>query len=99
MNENLKVHRQSHHTVSMCGEVAIVGAQYETAAFLFIRNYSGTWEEAEKLSGSLIGMTASDKFGYYVGISGSYAIISADAEDGGDGDPITNTGTVCIYEP
>lgn len=80
------------NAVSISGDYAIVGAQYEDedasglntvadAGSVYIFNRSGTtWTQQQKIVPSDRGGTT-DLFGYSVAISGDYAIVSAYLED------------------
>ncbi|WP_424101635.1 LamG-like jellyroll fold domain-containing protein [Moorena producens] len=81
-------------SVSISGNIAIVGAPYEDtagnsagAAYIFERDSSGTWPETEtqKLIGTYT--SGSDKFGISVALSGNIAIVGASGED-----------SACIFE-
>jgi TATA-box binding protein (TBP) (component of TFIID and TFIIIB) len=69
-------------SVAISGDYAIVGAYQEDhdagSAYIF-KNNAGTWFETQKIVASDKGV--GDFFGYSVGISGDYAIISAVIED------------------
>ena len=80
------------HSVSISGDYAIVGAYGESedasganyqdaagSAYIFERDGSGNWTQAQKLTAS--DRAAFDWFGYFVSISGDYAIVGAYAED------------------
>lgn len=79
-------------TVSISGNLAIVGSSLEDedavglntlnsagSAYVFERNGSGTWNEAQKLVAS--DRAANDRFGFSVAISGNFAIVGAYSED------------------
>jgi hypothetical protein len=67
------------------------------AAYLFKRTGS-SWTQVRKLTAS--DAQANDNFGQSASISGdgSYAIVCARFEDGGAGDPISDTGAAYIYK-
>jgi hypothetical protein len=73
------------------------GATQAGAAYIFSRSGS-TWTQQAKLLAS--DAQASDHFGCSVGISGdgTYAIIGAEFEDGGAGDPISGAGAAYIFK-
>src|SRR6056300_1096508 len=82
-------------SVSISGDYAIVGAQYEDtggtdagAAYIYTRSGT-TWGNEQKL----LGETASDYFGYSVSISGDYAIVGSPGEDTG----ASSAGAAYIY--
>ena len=76
--------------VAISGNYAIVGAWSEDgnnnelsncgAAYIFERDGSGNWTEKSLLRASNLG--ANDRFGQSVAISGNYAIVGANLEDG-----------------
>src|SRR6056300_277256 len=83
-------------SVSISGDYAIVGAQYEDtgatnagAAYIYTRSGT-TWGNEQKL----LGETASDYFGWSVAIDGGNAIVGAQYEDTG----ASNAGAAYIYE-
>ena len=80
------------HSVSISGNYAIIGAVSENenalgtdsieqagSAYIFERDSSGNWSQAQKIVASDRG--GYDNFGFSVAISGSYAIIGAKTED------------------
>lgn len=94
-------------SVSISGNYAIVGAYYEDggtdspfnsagAAYIFERAADGSWNEVEILHAS--DMQPGDRFGWSVSISGTYALVGAYNEDGGQGNPENNAGAAYIYE-
>jgi hypothetical protein len=66
------------------------------AAYIYERNGSGTWVQKASLRAS--DAQAYDNFGDSVAISGSYAIVGAPLEDGGNGNPVSNAGAAYIFE-
>ena len=87
-------------SVTISGDYAIVGAQYEDsgglssgAAYVFYRNQGGTdnWGEVLKLTAS--DAAAGDLFGFSVALSGDYAVVGAYSEDGGGAD----NGAAYVY--
>ncbi len=87
-------------SVTISGDYAIVGAQYEDsgglssgAAYVFYRNQGGTdnWGEVLKMTAS--DAAAGDMFGFSVALSGDYAVVGAYSEDGGGSD----RGAAYIY--
>ncbi len=82
-------------SVSISGDYAIVGAYLEDttgAAYIFHRTGTNTWGEVtRKISSDT--PVAYDHFGYSVSISGDYAIVGADQEDGSG----TDAGAVYIF--
>ncbi len=94
--------------VNSDGTFAIIGAWGEDggagdpaggagAAYIFSRSES-TWTEIKKLTAS--DAQAGDGYGGNVSISGdgTYTAVSASTEDGGTGDPISNSGALYIYK-
>lgn len=70
--------------VSLCGEVALIGAVYDDAwsgsAYVFRYDAgSGTWSEEAKLTAS--DGEADDRFGWSVSLSGEIALIGAAGDD------------------
>ena len=67
------------------------------AAYIFQRNLGGAdeWVEVEKLVASDTG--AVDYFGNSVAISGDVAVVGADREDGGPGDPTEDAGAAYVF--
>jgi FG-GAP repeat len=92
-------------SVSISGDYAIVGAWLEDggngdpateagAAYIFKRN--GTdWSEERILHAS--DLQSGDYLGGSVSISGDYAIVGADWEDGGQGDPVPEAGAAYLF--
>jgi hypothetical protein len=87
-------------SVSISGDHAIVGAYFKDgagtnrgAAYVFSRNHGGTdnWGEVTKLTAS--DAADYDNFGFSVSISGDYAIVGADSEDGAG----TNRGAAYVF--
>jgi len=88
------------HAVSISGDYAIVGANWEDgggidrgAAYVFYRNEGGTdnWGEVKKLTAS--DTENNDEFGYSVSISGDYAIVGANWENGAG----SNRGAAYVF--
>jgi FG-GAP repeat/Bacterial Ig domain len=91
-------------SVAISGDAALVGAYLENvkstpvdsgAAYLFRRTGLNAWEGRYKLTAS--DAQAYDNFGYSVGISSDAAIVGAPGEDGGAGDPLSNTGAAYLF--
>ncbi len=95
-------------SVAVSGDTAIVGAWREDggagdpisdagAAYIFDRNQGGTdnWGEAKKLTAS--DAQTDDFFGKVVAISGDTALVTADGEDGGTGDPLPLAGAAYLF--
>ncbi len=87
-------------SVSISGDYAIVGAQYEDsgglssgAAYIFYRDQGGAdnWGEVKMLTAS--DAAAGDLFGYSVAIDGDYAVVGAYSAD----DAVADCGAVYIY--
>jgi hypothetical protein len=94
------------YSVAISGDDAIVGAYHEDggagdprtnagAAYIFHRTGNNTWDSGVKLMAP--DAQALDEFGYSVAISGDYAIVGAQYEDGGAGDPRTNAGAAYLF--
>jgi hypothetical protein len=90
------------YSVSMSGNYAIIGAPFKTgpgaevkagAAYIYERDGAGTWLEKPVLRAS--NLTADDRFGSAVAISGDYAIVGAPLQDASGG---TNRGAAYIFE-
>ena len=105
---NLGASDQFGRSVAISGTYAIVAAFFEDgtsvsattdncgAAYIFERNSgTGVWNETRVLRASNLG--AGDLFGRSVAISGNYAIVGADAEDGTN-NTITDCGAAYIFE-
>lgn len=87
-------------SVSINGDYAIVGAQYEDsgglssgAAYIYWRDQGGTdnWGEVVKLTA--LDAAAGDLFGYSVAIDGDYAVVGPYSEDGAG----TDLGAAYIF--
>ncbi|MCP4426869.1 MAG: hypothetical protein GY803_20465 [Chloroflexi bacterium] len=96
-------------SVAVSGDTAVIGAYYEDggagdpvsdsgAAYVFERDLGGmdAWGEAAILHAS--DAQASDHFGVSVAVSGDTAVIGAAEEDGGTGNPASDSGAVYIFE-
>ena len=94
-------------SVSISGDYAIIGAYGEDgdasntvssagAAYIFKNDGSGSWSQVEILHAS--DLQEGDQFGWSVSIDGNYAIVGADCERGGDGDPAANAGAAYIFK-
>ena len=96
-------------SVSINGLYVVVGAEGEDggsgdplsasgAVYVYERNSSNSsdWDEISILRAS--DAQASDYFGNTVNIDGDYVVVGAILEDGGLGDPLSNSGAVYIYE-
>ncbi len=105
---DMQVYDRFGSAVSINGDTAIVGTPYENggagdpatdagAAYVFARNQGGvdTWGEVTILHAS--DAQAYDEFGKAVSIWGDTVAIGAFGEDGGVGDPITNTGAAYVF--
>ncbi|MES2772567.1 MAG: FG-GAP repeat protein [Bacteroidota bacterium] len=104
LNPNAASDEVFGRTVSISGNYAIVGALGDSegaglssngSATIFKRNaISGLWQPQVKL----VDFTASsdDFFGWYVSISGDYAIVGAPLDDEGTG--LTNNGSTSIFK-
>ena len=70
-------------SVAVSGDIAVVGAFGEDAAYVFSRNQGGTdnWGQVQKLTASDPG--ADDWFGTSVAVSGDIAVVGAHAEGAG----------------
>jgi len=93
-------------SVSISGNYAIVGAHFEEAvggesydsgaAYIFERDGSGNWTEKTILRAS--NYSQNDQFGISVSISGNYAIVGAQLEDGTNASITVNNGAAYIFE-
>lgn len=94
--------------VAISGDTIVVGAPFDDgstgsqssnlgAAYIFDRNQGGTenWGEVAILHAS--DAQIGDFFGLAVAISGDTAVIGAELEDGGPGDPIPLSGAVYVF--
>ena len=95
-------------SVAMSGGVVLVGAHGDRggpnspmawvgAAYVHLRHLGGTnvWGQAKKLTAP--DAQPGDKFGLSVALSGRNAVVGANAEDGGLGDPLVNAGAAYVY--
>ena len=95
--------------VAVSGDIAVAGAteeyggpgdplQYAGAAYVFERDEGGlnNWGQVAKLTAS--DAQADDFFGQAVAVSGDTVAVSAWNEDGGTGDPFTNSGAVYVFQ-
>ena len=110
---NLDGGDQFGSSVAISGNYAIVGAYREDgtsisattndcgAAYIFERDGSGNWAEKQILRasnlGALDGFNANDDFGVSVAISGNYAIVGANSEDGSSNQS-QSCGAAYIFE-
>lgn len=93
-------------SVAISGDYAIVGAHgedggsgdpltYAGAAYVFGRTGANTWDSGTKLVA--LDAQSSDLFGASVAISGDYAIVGAEHDDGGSGDPLRGAGAAYVF--
>lgn len=95
--------------VAISGDTVVVGAIWEDggpgdpiptsgAAYIFERNQGGTnnWGQVLKIAAS--DAQSIDDFGSSVAISGDTVIVGAPLEDGGEGDPMVETGAAYIFD-
>jgi hypothetical protein len=93
-------------SVAISGDYVVVGARGEDggagdplsdcgAAYIYFRTGANTWDTGTKIVAS--DSQETDAFGSSVSISGDYAVVGADLEDGGAGDPIANAGAAYIF--
>lgn len=93
-------------SVAISGDYAIVGAFFEDggsgdplsssgSAYVFHRTGTNAWDAGTRIAA--VDAQVADQFGYSVAISGDYAIVGADYEDGGVGDPLANAGAAYIF--
>jgi hypothetical protein len=93
-------------SVAISGDYAVVGAKGEDggagnptygagAAYIFGRTGDNVWGNVTKVSAN--DAQENDAFGGSVSISGDYAIVGAESEDGGQGDPAMNAGAAYVY--
>ncbi len=91
------------YSVAISGSYAIVGAMIESenlgveagAAYVFHRTGTTSWDSGVKLESS--DLQWNDMLGWSVAISGEYAIVGAPQEDGGMGNPLSNSGAAYIF--
>ena len=83
-------------SVAISGDRIIVGKRTADSAHIFERDSNGVWNEVAILVGS--DTQQNDYFGIDVAIDGDIAIVGANLEDGGVGDPIYNAGAAYIFE-
>ncbi len=98
-------------SVSISGNYAVIGAHledhnvtggsymnYAGSAYVFERNTSGSWNQAQKIVAS--DRTLKDNFGCSVSISGNYIIVGANDEDHNvtGGNYISKSGSAYIFE-
>jgi len=96
------------NSVAVDGDTAIVGAPHEDggsgdpvsasgAAYVFERDQggAGSWGQAAALRAS--DAQTNDYFGTSVAISGDVAVVGAEYEDGGSGDPTSASGAAYIF--
>ena len=92
-------------SVAISGDTAIVGAYHEDggatdpksdsgAAYVFTRSGT-TWTEQQILRAS--DAQDNDAFGYSVAIDGDTAIVGAPSEDGGVGNPLSDSGAAYVF--
>jgi len=104
---DLQVNDYFGFSAAISGDYAIVGARLEDggagdlvtdagAAYIFEKDSGGTWNQQQILHAS--DMQSTDWFGYSVAISGSYAVVGAQYEDGGNGDPFQCASAAYIFE-
>ena len=99
------------YSVSISGDYAIVGAAGEDndvsglanlsfagSAYLFKRDTTGTWNQAQKIVASDRG--AGDQFGISVSISGNYFIVGAllEDEDTSGGNTLSTSGSAYLFK-
>lgn len=89
-------------SVSISGDTALIGtadlvstASPDGAAYVFTRDAGGIWTEQAILQAS--DAQADDNFGVSVSISGDTAVVGADEEDGGTGDPLSFSGAAYVF--
>jgi hypothetical protein len=98
---------QFGNSVSISGDYAVVGATgedgglgdpfpYAGAAYIFHRTGTNTWDTGTKIVAT--DAQAIDYFGTSVSNSGDYAIVGTHLEDGGEGDPMSNTGAAYLFD-
>jgi fibronectin type 3 domain-containing protein len=94
-------------SVALNGDYAIVGAFEEDggdgdpmtnagAAYVFKRTGDNTWDTGTKLVAH--DAQAGDSFGTSVALSGNYAIVGANRENGGDGNPMRSAGAAYVFK-
>ncbi len=100
-------------SVSISGQYIIIGARdcgsYDNqgnfhwgtgAAYIFEQDYTGHWNEVQKISPPTWDQNRGDSFGGSVSISGNYAIVGArfDNNDITPGNEVNNAGSAYIIE-
>jgi len=88
---------QFGHSVSIVGDTAVIGARYDEpqstgSAYVFLRN-AGVWAQEKKITGADAGIGA--QFGHSVGVSGSWALVGAEAHSGA----AANSGGAYLFTP
>ena len=82
------------HSVSVSGNIAIVGAYLSDSAYVFEKDVAtGDWNEMAKLTAS--DGVGGDNFGWSLSISGNIAIVGSYLHDGDKG---TNSGSAYVFE-
>ncbi|VAX32081.1 hypothetical protein MNBD_NITROSPIRAE01-1886 [hydrothermal vent metagenome] len=94
-------------SVSINGDYAIVGAPFEGsdtadvsnnpgAAYIFQRTGVNDWDAGTKITAQVA--QPGDRFGFSVSISGNYAIVGAEFEDGDDPPNTNDAGAAHIFQ-
>jgi hypothetical protein len=89
-------------SVSISGTYAVVGEPWNGtvsnsagSAYVFHRTGDNEWSEGVELVQP--DSNAYGLFGISVSISGDYAVVSAQGNDGGDGEPLINSGAAYVF--
>jgi len=98
-------------SVCVSGDFAIIGAFWDAkdssgvneiydagSAYIFQRDGSGVWNQVQKISAS--DRDSGDIFGWYVSMSGDYAMVAApyENEDATGGNTLKHAGSVYVFE-
>ncbi|CAK8712594.1 hypothetical protein GMJAKD_01855 [Candidatus Electrothrix aarhusensis] len=85
--------------VDIDGGTIVGGAPLEDSkgtVYVFASQANGSWTQQTKLTAS--DAQEDDYFGCSVAIDGNIAVVGAYGEDGGAGNPVTDSGTVYVFE-
>jgi len=106
-SSDIQASDQFGYSISLLENIVTIGAPNESGgagdplptsgtAYIFEKNSSGIWSETVILRAS--DKQIADNFGWSVSMTESTTIISAPDEDGGLGDPMSNSGAVYVFE-
>ena len=93
-------------SVFINGDYAVVGAYHEDggpgnlifrsgAVYVFRRTGENTWDSGTKIMAP--DAQENDSFGVSVSLDGDYLVVGAHGEDGGDGDPMPDSGAAYVF--